>query len=211
MKKLKFTAVIMSVLAAAALFSGCSDNEENSNNSGSVVYYDNSSNQYVAPEEKDQIAKDNAQSIEGKLSEKAIISGFDVKMNKVVCVGMREKDDRNKVNSQLISAEFEITNNNSDALKVSSMGDFTITIDNDKTVLGSDSYSAVTAARTIEDYESLDYTIEPQQTVRGYISFAVDEGWKNITVTYTPQSKEISYDKLYYNITPDVVEDITQN
>lgn len=202
MKKLKCLAIIIPLLTALSLFSGCSDKNDN----GSVLYYDNNSNQYIAPDEKEQIARDNAQVVEGKMAEKATVGGFDVNLMKIVTVGKRMTDTVNESKSDLLAAEFEITNNNPETLKVSSMGDFEITIDGNKTVLGSDTYAAVSAAKTINDYAALDYSIETNQTVRGYICFAIDEGWKNIKITYIPQSNEISYDELYYNLTPDNVE-----
>lgn len=203
MKKLKFISILLSALTATALFVGCADES----NTGNVTYYD-SENQYLTPDEKEQKARDNAQVIEGKISEKTSIGGFDITINKVIHIGDREVDAVNKIKSQLLAIEIEVTNNNSETLDISALANFKAIVDGSETVNGLDSYGGVIAGKTIDNYELLNYEVEPGQTVSGYTCIAVKEDWKNIKLTYTPDSKDLSFDQMYVNFTPDIVEEL---
>ncbi len=204
MKRIKYLPIFLSVLTTAALFVGCADESSN----GNVTYYD-SNNQYLTPDEKEQEARDNAQIIEGKFAEKTSIGGFDVTIKKVIHIGDREIDTVNGAKSQLLAIEIEVTNNNTETFGVSALGNFEAVVDGSETIQGLDSYGGVIAGKTIENYKLLNYDkVETGQTVSGYTCISVKEGWKNIKLNFTPDSKDISFDQMYVNFTPDIVEEL---
>ncbi len=203
MKKIKFLPLFLSALTTAALFVGCADESSN----GNVTYYD-SNNKYLTPDEKEQEARDNAQIIEGKFAEKTSIGGFDVTIKKVIHIGDREADAINNVRTQLLVIEIEVTNNNTETLGVSALNNFDAIVDGSETIQGLDPYGEVVASKTIEGYKSLNYDkVETGQTVSGYTCIAVKVGWKNIKLNFTPDSEDLSFDQMYVNFTPDIVEE----
>lgn len=200
MKRFRYISVF---LFASALFTsliGCKDSSN-----GTITYYDGSSNVYINPNQKDQIAQDSAEYLIGKIAEKNSICGMDINVKKVFSIGDRPQDSMHPEKAEIIVADVEITNTTSENVEVSSMSNFEIIIDGDKPMPGMDLNTTLNARQVISDYVDLNAEAEPNQTVNGYISFEVPEGWESVVLKYYPKIEKISYDEISYTITPDLL------
>lgn len=205
MKIFKRFAILTAALAVLTSFSGCSDENDSGSNSN-VVFYDDSSNSYVNPNEKDQIARDNSSSIKGTIGEVTSIGGFDINIKNIILVNECESSYLPDQMAEMLAIKIEITNNNTETLGASALADFKFSVDGDEYLEALQMQSSLIALKTIDDYEILNSDIEPGQTVIGYIAFEAVKDWKKIDLIYTPQSTELSYNEASFEITPDMVE-----
>ena len=210
MKNMRSIIAVMSAAVLAVPFCGCSDGKE-STGGANVVYYD-SQNSYVDSAEvldsAEKEARDSAKIVKGGLDEKVTVGGCDSTIKKVVYIDTLDPDDRYPEPRNLYAALVEITNNTKDTITVSSLGNFSVSVDGGDKELGLDTVTSIIARRAIEDFEDLNYDAEPGQTVKGYVTFTTPEEWKEAVFEFTPRSGENVYDSSQYTITPDmVVED----
>ena len=208
MKNLKnIIALIAAVTMTAAFTAGCSDSDKSSS-TGNIVYYDSgNSNSYATPKDENDEAKANAKNYEGNVAEKTTLSGCEILVTKVVNIGERGADQLHDYDADMMAAKIEITNNNSEAIEVNSIGDFSISVDGNSDVIGLDLNASVAAAQVIDDYKSFDGEIAPGEKAEGYINFEAKEGWEELIIKYVPHTSEKSYDSVSFKVTPDMVED----
>lgn len=203
MKKSKPITFIGTALAIFMAFTGCSD--ETDNNTGSVIYYDNSENSYVNPNDIEKIARENSSSLTGVIGETSTIGAFDINIKNILSVVEREGAYYNgKV--EVIAIEIELKNNSSDTLGTSGLGDFLINIDESYESDSMQVQSILALKDKVDNFSTLDSELETGQSVSGYLAFEAPKDWKNITLTYKPQSKELSYDQISFDITPEAVK-----
>lgn len=209
MKNIKnIIALTAAVTMTAAFTVGCSDSDKNSSSGINVVYYDSSnSNSYATPKDANEEAKANAKNIEGNISEKTTLSGCEILVTKVVNIGERPADRLHGYDADMMVAKLEITNNNDDAVKVNSIGDFNISVDGSSEVIGLDLNTSIAAQQEVEDYKSFDCDIEPGGKAEGYINFEAKKGWKELIIRYTPHTAQKNYDSVSFKVTPDMVEE----
>ena len=203
MKKLKYIIAIMAAITITASFSGC-DNDEKSDNSNNVVYYDEK-NEYVAPEDAEKKARENAVIETAELNQKAELSGRTLAAKKVVSLGVRPADAVYDYSADMLAIEIELTNNTEETLNISALNDFYISIDGAPEELGFSMQTTLAATKLIEDYQSFDFDVEPGQTVSGYVTLEAKTGWKEVKLSYTPLVEDMNFDAVVYTITPDMI------
>lgn len=208
-RNIKWVLAVLSAAALAVPFSGCSD-DNNTTSNRSIVYYD-SQNSYVetAPSYNSEVqeAMDNASKTEGQVGgEAVVVNDCSVVVKKVVSLGIRPADDLHAEDGEMLAAEIEVSNNTSEVVTVSALGNAEVSVDGGSAVIGMDLNTSLRASKEIEDYCDLSYEAEPGQTVSGYITFSAPVGWKEITIAYTPGTGENEYDSAVYKFTPEQVE-----
>ncbi|MBE6845133.1 MAG: DUF4352 domain-containing protein [Ruminococcus sp.] len=206
MKNLKYILSCLAAFAIAASFSGCSNDDSSSDNSGEVVYYDDSSNSYVAPEDSEAVARQNAVTAIGKINEPASAGECEIIAKDIVALGEREPNDVYNYSSDIFAVEVEVINNTTETVNISDISDFYISVDGGKETLAADPYVIAVAAKSIDNFVSLDGDVEPGKSISGYITFEAKTGWQEIVVSYMPLIENDNYDSVIYTITPDMVE-----
>ncbi len=209
MKRINTILALASALTMAAAFmTGCDDENKNSSSNANVVYYDSSNdNSYNTPKDADDEAKANAKNYEANIAEKTTLSGCEILVTKVVNIGERPQDRMHGYDADMMVAKIEITNNNPEAIKVNSIGDFNVSVDGGSEVIGLDLNASVAAAQKVDDYKAFGSEIAPGETGEGYINFEAKKDWKELVIRYTPHTAEKSYDSVSFKVTPDMVED----
>ncbi len=206
MKNLKYILVALAAVTAMTSFVGCSDDKSKTSDSKSdVVYYDNTENTYADPVEAEEHLKANAVISEGKMNEAVQVSGFSINVQEVDSLGIREPDGLRPFEAERIAVKLEITNNNSEAARISALRDIVINVDGTE-ISSIDQVISIYAANVIEGYSLLPNTLEAGQSASGYIAFEVTPEWKEMIISYDPITENNNYDAAEYKITPDMVK-----
>ncbi len=200
MKKFKYISGLLFAFVLYSSLIGCEDTSD-----GIITYYDDSSNVYINPNQKDQIAQDSAEYLTGKIAEKSSICGMNINIKKVFSIEEGSQNSMHPENSEIIIADIEVTNTTSKTVEVSAMSNFEISIDGSEPMPGMDLNTTLSAKQAISDYVDLNAKAEPNQTVSGYISFEVPENWESVVIKYFPKIEKVSYDEISYTITPDLL------
>lgn len=204
MKNLKYIIAFMAALTITASFSGCSEDKDSSN-SNEVVFYDESSNEYVAPEDVESAAKENAVTAAAEISKEIEVVGCSVTAKRIIPLGIRLKDDIYDYDADMYAVEIEFTNNTQETLRACAAEDFYISVDGSNEVIGMNLNADLTATKTIENYKTFDYEVAPGETVSGYVTFEAKTGWKEVKMSYIPLVENMNYDAVLYTITPDMI------
>ncbi len=201
MKNLKYILSLLTAFTMAVSFSGCSSDSKNGDTSTTtdIIEYDNDENSYVAPEDSEAVAKENAQVVEGAINQQASVGECSINAKKIISLG--EKDST----TDIYTAEIEVTNNSADTLSVSGLSDFDVSVDGADSVGAIDPFITAVAAKTIDGFSILDTDIEAGKTATGYITFQAPKNWKEINIAFTPFVDNGSYDAVNYKITPDMI------
>lgn len=205
MKNLKCILAVLASVAVLTSLSGCtSKNDASQNGNDKVVYYDQTDNSYLTPADEELKAKENAVITEGKLNTPAKVSDFSINVKSVISLGIRNPNGIRNYSAERMAVKVEITNNTSEYAEISSLSEFTVTVDGQE-FDSEDIDTPKTAVSMIDDYQFLPDEVEAGQTVSGYLAFEVSNGWKEMVISYNPTTKDDNYDAVEYKITPDMV------
>lgn len=211
MKNIK---MLLAVLSSAALVfaGGCGEKKEGTSNN--IVYYD-SSNSYSQEaegyenssgevvDEKDLI--ENIPTTPVSLGENAELSGFDIKITNVYNAGLLESDQYHNYDRQVVVVVYEVTNNNSEDMDVTAFDMSIRYMDGEETKITTSMEAMLKADEKMADIESLNATLKPGETIKGYTAFSIYPRWDNLTVYYNPQNSD-NNDSLAFEITKDMLE-----
>lgn len=212
MKNIKMLIALFSS-AALAFAGGCAEKKENTSNN--IVYYD-SSNSYSQAAEgyenssgdivKEEELIENVPTTPANLGENAELSGFGIKVTNVYDAGMIKANQNFNFDRQVVVLVYEVTNNNSEAMEVNSFDMKVRYMDGEETNIMTGVEAMLKADEIITDIESLNTTLKPGETIKGYSAFAVYSEWENLTVYYCPQSAG-NNNSLTFDLTKDMLEE----
>ncbi|MGN0613980.1 MAG: DUF4352 domain-containing protein [Porcipelethomonas sp.] len=209
MKNTKYIIAVLSAVVISASFTGCSDTKDDSSESSSNIIYYNDSNSYTDPQQDaidEANARANAVTVPGKINESASVGECVINARRAVSLGERRISAASDDMCEIITVELEVTNNTQETMHVSSLGDFSVSIDGANPIAGLDISACTVAAKTVDGFETFDFDIEPGNSASGYIAFSAASGWSNIEIKYTPLEDQGNYDSVVYTVTPDMVE-----
>lgn len=211
MKNIKMLIAFLSS-AAMVLAVGCGEKNESSNNN--IVYYD-SSNTYSQAAEgyensegdvvKEEELIENIPTTLVNIGENAELSGLDIKLTNVYDAGIIEADENFNFDRQVVVMVYEVTNNTSEETDVSAF-DMTICyLDGEETSISTGMEAMLKAGERLPDMESLNATLKPGETIKGYSAFAVYSRWESLTAYYNPVNSDTT-DSLTFEVTKDMIE-----
>lgn len=197
MKKLRIIILTISVLSLSASLYGCSDKDGGSSDNKIVLYDD--SNSYENPNDKLSETNAPAEITEGKIGVKTAFKDCEINLKEIITTG--------KIDNSTIgyAAVFEITNNGSEDMEVSALGDFTVQADDGKINVGMSAEVEIAVPQVLPDVQSMSTTIKAGETAEGYISINVPLNWNNLKISYVPADNNDSRDSVVYNITSDMI------
>lgn len=197
MKKIKNIVLVLSMLTLSVSLFGCAD-KANSSSESKIKLYDDS-NSYENPNDKYSETNAPGERTEGKMNEKTAFKDCEINMTKVTLL------DNGAESENCYAAIFEITNNSNEEMEVSSLADFIIKTDDGKSYEGVSTEADAIASKIIKDAERLNKSIKAGETFKGFITFKIPSGWKNLEILYIPGTDNESKDSVYYNVTPDMI------
>lgn len=205
---------ILAVVSTAVMVFSVGCREKSNSTENNVVYYD-SSNEYsqdiegVENEEGDVVKEEelieNIPTIPCRLNDVAEVSGVGVKMLNVYDVGILKANDFYNYDRQVIAVVCEITNNTDAPINVNSFDMNIEYLDGDKTNVTTGTQSMLVAQEKITDMEQFNSEVQPGQTVKGYVSYAVYSRWESLSLYYTP-SFAGNNTAVVLDVTSDMVE-----
>ena len=213
MKNIKKVITICS--AVTLIFSaGCSDKRNVTENG--IVYYDGSSNEYVQQTEgmengdgqvvpQDELIE-NIPTQQIQQGVKSEVSGLDVTLTDIFDVGEIKAEQVN-YDRQVIAFVFEITNNTDSDIDVNAFDVKVEYMDGERNTVTTGVEAMLKAEDKIKDMESLNATLKPGETVKGYAAIGVYSVWETMTVYFTPQVTG-QKDALAFDITKDAVKEL---
>lgn len=213
MKNIRILLAAVSV-AAIALSVGCNEKKSTEN---SVIYYDNdnSYSQEVEGYENSQgevVNKEdliqNVPTTPVEVGDDAQISGVDVKLTNIYNAGLLEADrGAIKFDRDALVFVCEITNNTDQEMEVTAFDWSVQVLDGEYTKVTPGVDAIMLAEEKVSDMESLNHTLQPGETCKGYAAIGIYSEWQSLTVYYKPAGSQ-SNASLSFDITRDMVENI---
>ena len=213
MKNIKKVITVCS--AVTLIFSaGCSDKRNVTENG--IVYYDGSSNEYVQQTEgmengdgqvvpQDELIE-NIPTQQIRQGVKSEVSGLDITLTDIFDVGEIKAEQVN-YDRQVIAFVFEITNNTDSDIDVNAFDGKVEYMDGERNTVTTGVEAMLKAEDKIKDMESLNATLKPGETVKGYAAIGVYSVWETMTVYFAPQGTG-QKDALAFDITKDAVKEL---
>lgn len=213
MKNIK---TMLAVFSSAVLVfaAGCSEKRESAGNN--IVYY-NDSNTYSQAAEgvenssgnviKEENLIENIPTTPIEIGNNAELSGLDFKFTNVYNAGTLKANENYNYDKQVLVVVCEIKNNLSEDIDINAFDMKIRFIDGEETYIMTDVEAMLQAGEKIRDIESLNTTLEPGQSVKGYAALAVYSRWDSLTVYFSPENIDVN-DALAFDITKDMVENL---
>ena len=180
---MNFIKAFAAVSAAAMLLAltGCDKNDTNSNN---ITYYDSQHQyQYSNPTNNGKPQIGNETKAEGGST--VSISQTDIAFKSAEIFDTVGPDSYYSQKTDYIACRFDIKNNNSEALSVSSLRDFLYSSSGEITELPVSSYILIEKNK-VEDYTSIETEIPAGESLSAHVLLEIPSGWDSFKLYYAP-------------------------
>ena len=137
---------------------------------------------------------------------KSEVSGLDITLTDIFDVGEIKAEQVN-YDRQVIAFVFEITNNTDSDIDVNAFDVKVEYMDGERNTVTTGVEAMLKAEDKIKDMESLNATLKPGETVKGYAAIGVYSVWETMTVYFAPQGTG-QKDALAFDITKDAVKEL---
>lgn len=199
---MNFIKAFAAVSAAAMLLAltGCDKNDTNSNN---ITYYDSQHQyQYSNPTNNGKTQIGNETKAEGGST--VSISQTDIAFKSAEIFDTVGPDSYYSQKTDYIACRFDIKNNNSEALSVSSLRDFLYSSSGEITELPVSSYILIEKNK-VEDYTSIETEIPAGESLSAHVLLEIPSGWDSFKLYYAPYLDNANNDCASFEITKDML------
>lgn len=199
---MNFIKAFAAVSAAAMLLAltGCDKNDTNSNN---ITYYDSQHQyQYSNPTNNGKPQIGNETKAEGGST--VSISQTDIAFKSAEIFDTVGPDSYYSQKTDYIACRFDIKNNNSEALSVSSLRDFLYSSSGEITELPVSSYILIEKNK-VEDYTSIETEIPAGESLSAHVLLEIPSGWDSFKLYYAPFLDNANNDCASFEITKDML------
>lgn len=199
---MNFIKAFTAVSAAAMLLAltGCDKNDTNSNN---ITYYDSQHQyQYSNPTNNGKPQIGNETKAEGGST--VSISQTDIAFKSAEIFDTVGPDSYYSQKTDYIACRFDIKNNNSEALSVSSLRDFLYSSSGEITELPVSSYILIEKNK-VEDYTSIETEIPAGESLSAHVLLEIPSGWDSFKLYYAPFLDNANNDCASFEITKDML------
>jgi len=199
---MNFIKAFAAVSAAAMLLAltGCDKNDTNSNN---ITYYDSQHQyQYSNPTNNGKPQIGNETKAEGGST--VSISQTDIAFKSAERFDTVGPDSYYSQKTDYIACRFDIKNNNSEALSVSSLRDFLYSSSGEITELPVSSYILI-EKNNVDDYTSIETEIPAGESLSAHVLLEIPSGWDSFKLYYAPYLDNANNDCASFEITKDML------
>ncbi len=199
---MNFIKAFAAASAAAMLLAltGCDKNDTNSNN---ITYYDSQHQyQYSNPTNNGKPQIGNETKAEG--GNTVSISQTDIAFKSAEIFDTVGPDSYYSQKTDYIACRFDIKNNNSEALSVSSLRDFLYSSSGEITELPVSSYILIEKNK-VEDYTSIETQIPAGESLSAHVLLEIPSGWDSFKLYYAPYLDNANNDCASFEITKDML------